>query len=112
MLAERGLPDEPLFCFETALKMSYFCMHIYRHFNVSCWCCRGAVCKGLLCAGCRVVGCSEWRTCNWVYRLGRLVRNSWFKPWLHMSLVCLQPQSTVSSLKTALALYNCEHYEW
>ncbi len=75
MLAERGLPDEPLFCFETALKMSYFCMHIYRHFNVSCWCYRGAVCKGLLCSGCRVVGCSEWRTCNWVNRLGRFVRS-------------------------------------
>ncbi|PRW59946.1 alpha beta-hydrolase [Chlorella sorokiniana] len=55
VFAERGLPDEPLFCFETALKMSYFCMHIYRHFN---------------------------------------------------------PQSTVSSLQTALALYNCDHYEW
>lgn len=55
MHAERGLPDEPLFCFETALKLSYYCMHIYRHFN---------------------------------------------------------PQSTVSSLQTALALYNCDHYEW
>ena len=29
----RGLPDEPLFCFETALKACYLCMHTYRHFN-------------------------------------------------------------------------------
>lgn len=36
LLAERGLPDEPLFCFETALKLSYYCLHIYRHFNVRC----------------------------------------------------------------------------
>lgn len=31
---------------------------------------------------------------------------------LHAALLCLQPQSTVSSLQTALALYNCDHYEW
>ena len=35
-LQARGLPDnEPIFCFETALKASYFCMHTYRHFRVS-----------------------------------------------------------------------------
>lgn len=28
------------------------------------------------------------------------------------ALLCLQPQSTISSLQTALALYNCDHYEW
>ena len=31
---ERGLPREPLFCFETALKSSYISMHMYRHFRV------------------------------------------------------------------------------
>lgn len=33
MEERRGLPDEPLFCFETALKACYLCMHTYRHFN-------------------------------------------------------------------------------
>lgn len=27
-------------------------------------------------------------------------------------LLCVQPQSTISSLQTAMALYNCDHYEW
>lgn len=30
----RGLPDEPLFCFETMLKSCYFALHSYRHFRV------------------------------------------------------------------------------
>lgn len=34
MLAARGLPDEPVFCFETALKACYASLHTYRHFNV------------------------------------------------------------------------------
>lgn len=36
VLAKRGHPSEPLFCFETALKACYFCLHSYRHFRVSC----------------------------------------------------------------------------
>jgi hypothetical protein len=34
VLAERGHPDEPLFCFETALKACYLGLHSYRHFRV------------------------------------------------------------------------------
>lgn len=34
LLAERGMPEEPLFCFETALKACYASLHCYRHFNV------------------------------------------------------------------------------
>jgi len=32
--AQRGLPDEPLFCFETCLKACYLALHSYRHFRV------------------------------------------------------------------------------
>lgn len=52
---QRGLPGEPLFCFETMIKTCYFALHSYRHFR---------------------------------------------------------PESTISSLTTALALYGCQHHEW
>lgn len=32
---QRGLPGEPLFCFETAMRAIYYCMHTYRHFRAS-----------------------------------------------------------------------------
>ncbi|KAL4458650.1 hypothetical protein ABPG75_013515 [Micractinium tetrahymenae] len=52
---QRGLPGEPLFCFESALKTCYFALHSYRHFR---------------------------------------------------------PESTISSLQSAMALYGCTHHEW
>ncbi|KAL4429353.1 hypothetical protein ABPG77_005127 [Micractinium sp. CCAP 211/92] len=55
MQRRRGLPGEPLFCFETMIKTCYFALHTYRHFR---------------------------------------------------------PESTISNLHTALALYGCTHHEW
>lgn len=34
MLLERGVRDEPLFCFETTLKACFMSLHVYRHFKV------------------------------------------------------------------------------
>lgn len=42
LVADRGFPEEPCFCVETALKSFYLSLHAYNHFKVGG--CVGGVC--------------------------------------------------------------------
>lgn len=124
--------SEPLFCVETALKLTYVSLHMYRHFRVCTalpvWLAALCLCSyvvrlasTLLLRNSTVLGCelAVPPTCRPSLRVGMGVGQpegaTDAKPPAPPCLpatAALQPESTISSMDTLLGLYGLRHYEW